>query len=327
MDEKKEIRVAAKPVCLLCGSLGRLAHEHLRDRFFGSPGEWTLRRCANRDCGFVWLDPMPVAEDLALAYERYYTHGPAAGDDERPAARRSMFDRLYRTALDLASITEARHAARDLYLGDTTPGRLLEVGCGDGKALLRLKALGWEVEGQDIDPNAGAHSLGESDVRVHKAPLEELGLPGGRYDAIVMNHAIEHALGPQALLGECRRLLAQDGQLVLVTPNSDSLGHRLFGACWMHLDPPRHVFLYSVRTLPALVRKAGFTRVETWSSVANAGSVGVVSWDIFRRGCHKMNETPIGFPKLFGVAFQLAAGMVFMVWRSGGEEVVLRARR
>ena len=142
-----------------------------------------------------------------------------------------------------------------------------------------------------------------------------------------MNHVIEHAVNPQSLLYECRRLLSHDGQLVLVTPNSLSFGHRLFSANWMHLDPPRHLFLFSVRNLPVLVRRAGYTRVDAWTSAAHAGSVGVVSWDIRTRGRHTMDAIPAGVPKLVGVGFQVAASLAIKIWRNSGEEVVLRARK
>lgn len=321
----REMRVTPQPDCMLCGHRGELAYLGLKDRLFGAPGEWDLHRCGNRDCGLYWLNPMPVAEDISIAYEGYYTHACADEDGEPWGRRQSLLDHWYRVILDLTATTEARQAARDLYLGDTRPGRLLEVGCGDGSHLLRLKALGWEVEGQDIDHGAGAHSLKDGDILVHKAPIEELHLPDNRYDAIVMNHVIEHAVNPHALLRECRRLLKREGQLVLVTPNALSFGHLFLRARWMHLDPPRHLFLFSVRSLPALVRKAGFSRVDAWSSAANAGSVGVVSWDILTRGRHKMDEPPTVIPRLVGVGFQIAASLAIKIRRNCGEEVVLRA--
>ena len=194
------MRATPQPVCMLCGRRGEPAYHGLKDRLFEAPGEWSLHRCGNRSCGLYWLNPMPVAEDISVAYEGYYTHACATEGDEPRGYRQSLVDRLYRTVLDLTSTTEPRQAARDLYLGGAHSGRLLEVGCGDGSHLLRLKALGWEVEGQEIDPNAGAHSLKDNDILVYKAPIEELHLPDGRYDAIVMNHVIEHAVNPQALL-------------------------------------------------------------------------------------------------------------------------------
>ena len=322
----KSIGAAPRPVCLLCGSRGQPAHTGLRDRLFGAPGEWDLDRCENRDCGLYWLNPMPAAEDIAAAYERYYTHDSRTEDDVNSRGRwEKLLRRLHEIVLDLTSIAKARRAALDLYLHDARPGRVLDVGCGQGRQLLRLKAMGWEVEGQEIDPDAGAYHLEDNDIRVYRAPLEDLQLAEGRYDAIVMNHVIEHAVDPPALLRECRRLLKQEGQLVVVTPNTGSLGHRLFGPHWRPLEPPRHLFLFSDKNLPDLARKAGFSKVEVWTSAANAAGFAAESWNLLRHGTHRVGSAPSALPRLVGFGFQIAASLAVNIRRNSGEEVVLRA--
>ena len=50
--------------CHVCGAEGVLIYQGLRDRLFGVPGEWNLKKCANPDCGTYWLDPMPIEADL-----------------------------------------------------------------------------------------------------------------------------------------------------------------------------------------------------------------------------------------------------------------------
>lgn len=322
----KGINVAPRPACLLCGSPGQPAHIGLRDRLFGAPGEWNLHRCDNRGCRLYWLNPMPLAEDISVAYEGYYTHAGADEHDAPPGGRwKQLFRQMHRIAMDLTSTTLARRAAHDLYLGNVRPGRALEVGSGAGGQLLHLKKMGWEVEGQDIDPDAGARGLEDRGIRVHQGPLAELRLSEGRYDAIVLNHVIEHATDPVALLSECHRLLARDGQLIVVTPNTASFGYRLFGANWLPLDPPRHLFLFSAKNLPVLAKQAGFSRAEGWASAANAEGVGIASWNLLGRGRHQIGVVPWGMARLMGLGFQIAASLVIKVWRSSGEEAVLRA--
>ena len=322
----KSINARLRPACLLCGSPGRPAYTDLRDRLFRVPGAWDLHRCENGDCGLYWLNPMPAAEDISAAYEGYYTHTDASTDDASSRGRGDkLLRRLHRIALDLTSIARARREANDLYLHDVRPGRVLDVGCGRGLLLLRLKAMGWQVEGQEIDPDAGAHSLEDSNIRVHRAPLEELLLPEGRYDAIVMNHVIEHAADPAELLRECRRLLARDGQLIVVTPNTRSLAHRLFGAHWRPLEPPRHLFLFSDRNLAHLARQAGFSKTEIWTSAANAAGFVIESWNLLRRGYHRVGVVPSTMARLAGFGFLIAASLAIKVWPGSGEEAVLRA--
>ena len=70
----EEIRTIAVPACILCGTQGAPLYSGLRDRLFGAPGTWNVRRCANGRCGLLWLDPMPSPEDVHKAYASYYTH-------------------------------------------------------------------------------------------------------------------------------------------------------------------------------------------------------------------------------------------------------------
>lgn len=70
------IRGRLCPNCYVCSGHGKLLYQNLTDRLFGAPGTWNLRKCPNQKCGTVWLDPMPLEEDLYKAYATYYTHAP-----------------------------------------------------------------------------------------------------------------------------------------------------------------------------------------------------------------------------------------------------------
>src|SRR5690349_4462073 len=69
-----EIRTQPRPHCALCGSGGKFIYQSLSDRLFGAPGTWDLKKCSNPKCGLIWLDPMPLNEDIGKAYASYYTH-------------------------------------------------------------------------------------------------------------------------------------------------------------------------------------------------------------------------------------------------------------
>jgi hypothetical protein len=79
-DSSEQIRTQPAPKCLICGTAGEVLYPFLRDRSFGAPGEWNLRRCPLPPCGLIWLDPQPIPEDIGKAYATYYTHNqPAPG--------------------------------------------------------------------------------------------------------------------------------------------------------------------------------------------------------------------------------------------------------
>jgi SAM-dependent methyltransferase len=219
---------------------------------------------------------MPAEGEVGKAYERYYTHRSFSPPPEESAMGRALLglylavDRLLSRVTGLADL---RRRAEIMYLDGVPPGRLLDVGCGDGTMLARLRRLGWAGEGTEVDPEAAAHARTRHGLVVHLGPLETLRFPDGTFDAVVMNHVVEHVHDPIALLRECRRILGPGGQLRVVTPNPRSLGHRTFGTNWHHLDPPRHLHLFSRSTLRLSAEKAGFGVAGVWCTPANADAV------------------------------------------------------
>lgn len=267
-------RTRPRPRCVACGSTGHLLYEGVPDLMLGIPGRWRVVCCDSRDCRTLWLDPAPLREDLPNAYLNYLTHEPG-----RPIAPgHSLPDRVRRAhlarALDYpltASLTErllARMAAllpafrqsverEVMFVPFRAGGRLLEVGCGNGRQLERLVQAGWQAQGVDFDPAAvtQARSLG---LEVRLGDIAEQDYADGSFDAVVASHVIEHVPEPAAFLRECRRILRPDGYLVLLTPNAAALGHRVFGSAWAGLDPPRHLYVFSGQALDRLAAEAGF---------------------------------------------------------------------
>jgi SAM-dependent methyltransferase len=85
-----------------------------------------------------------------------------------------------------------------------------------------------------------------------------------------MSHLIEHVYDPGALLEECYRILKPGGRVVIVTPNTQSVGHRMFGKYWRGLEPPRHIYLFSIASLKRLGSKAGFDILSARTTIRGA---------------------------------------------------------
>jgi SAM-dependent methyltransferase len=190
-------------------------------------------------------------------------------------------------------------------------GRILDVGAGSGIFVARLRALGWDAVGVEPDPTAaaGARSRHGGDVRT--GTLEEQRLPDGSFDAVHLSHVLEHVHEPGALLRECRRVLRPGGRLVVLTPNAESLGHRLQGRGWRGLEPPRHLHVFTSRSLRRALRDAGF-RAEVRSTARLAGE----TWAAGAPGA----------PRAAALLFAGAEELWRAFDRSCGEELAASAR-
>jgi 2-polyprenyl-3-methyl-5-hydroxy-6-metoxy-1,4-benzoquinol methylase len=277
-------KIQARPAgnCVACSSGGTIAHSGLKDKLFGVDGSWNFRRCANPDCGLVWMDPMPLPDELPKAYKSYYTH---AGAPE--AAEESFLKRLYHQIKESyiaekygysrgGAKTIARVFGKLLYLFplrradvdaaarwlDAVPGgRLLDVGCGSGEWLASMSNLGWTVEGVDFDEQA-VEAARRRGVRAAHGTLEEQRFTAGSFDVVTVNHVIEHVPDPSSLLKECRRVIKPGGRLVVATPNCKSFGHAIFKENWRGLEPPRHLQILSPLALRRYLSEAGFKQVR-----------------------------------------------------------------
>lgn len=131
--------------------------------------------------------------------------------------------------------------------------RLLDIGCGDGAFMGKAKQKGWIVTGTEINPDQVIYN--KENVYVE---LEEV-YENAPYDCITFWHSIEHLKDPLGVLEHVRNLLQKDGVLLIAVPNSGSFQAKLFGRHWLHLDVPRHLYHFNLKSLKGLLKKVGFT--------------------------------------------------------------------
>lgn len=281
-----------------------------------------------RKCGVAWLSPRLTSLDIGKAYATYYTHEtqergtifravvPLGGGieqsrqqiaswfgklAERIRARRLAYPSpALSTGVELLSrLAERVPVFRDsavLTVAELPPGagrRLLDVGCGSGEFLQRMRTSGWEVIGVEPDPMAAARARSR-DLDVRDGALADAALQADFFDAIVLSHVIEHVHDPISLLRECGRVLRPGGVLVVMTPNLDSVGHRRFGADWRGLEPPRHLHLFSSRSLSTCVRTAGLTVAALRTSARWVRGIWWVSRVIQHRAGSRRRAPGIG---------------------------------
>lgn len=285
-DALCDLEVVVVRRCVVCGGSGEVLHEGLQDRIFAAPGVWRLRRCLDRDCGALWLDPRAAGHEIPKLYESYYTH-VAPG-------RRGGFWNWVRAAIRatdlgypgpkglLASLAvigarlipgkRDQANAEVFHLPAEARGSVLDVGCGAGESLVKLRELGWEAQGIDFDEGA-VKAASARGLDVALGDLRSANFPDDTFDAVVSSHVLEHVADPRDFITESLRILKPGGLMAHITPNPDSALHRVFGRNYLHLDPPRHLNILTPRSLDRLAREAGLRNVSLTSSFANSYAV------------------------------------------------------
>ncbi len=148
------------------------------------------------------------------------------------------------SAQRLEEIARRDVARLDVLLRFKREGRLLEVGPGAGVMLRQAISAGFDVEAIEVDSDSSRHLSAILGVPVHvsAAPEEVIGkLPSS--DVVVLWQVLEHLPRPWAVLRAAASNLAQDGVLIVATPNPSAFQFRVLRSRWPHLDAPRHLQL------------------------------------------------------------------------------------
>jgi SAM-dependent methyltransferase len=152
--------------------------------------------------------------------------------------------------------------AFDPLFADGSHRRLLDFGCGAGLFLELAYERGFEGYGVDLSGDSVAKARERpSGAHAHLgSPVDVPEIAAGRFDVVTMWSVLAHLATPVEDLTMLRGLLSDDGALMLLTVNANSLLLKANGDRWGGFTP-NHLKFYSPTTLPLLFRRAGFEAV------------------------------------------------------------------
>jgi len=161
------------------------------------------------------------------------------------------------------------HKAFFKYFPSNIRGKLLDVGCGDGRFLRHAKEQGFEVWGIDFDKKSVENVKGNLGIdTVFAMSLEEFyEYAKGKnlkFDVITFFEVLEHQDKPREFLEMVKGLLKEGGYIAGSVPNRE---HLIVEIVWKyyHIDyPPHHFLRFSKSSLEKALNFSGFKDVEVY---------------------------------------------------------------
>jgi SAM-dependent methyltransferase len=250
--------------CKICSNAENNRIHHAREMMFGTRDAFDYFECGK--CGTIQICEIP---NLGNYYPKdYYSFG--SGDDiyigkylrRRIAARFAGKYFLNGKNFIGKYLSEKKQwlrfnfpeSLKEKILDINFKSKILDFGCGNGKLLQNLQYFGFQnLTGADafIEKNI----FYPNGINIYKRPLNEI---EPFFDLIMLHHSFEHLPDPLETLQEIYRLLAKNKFCLIRIPVVNYAWEK-YGVNWVQLDPPRHLFLYTEKSLRLLAEKAGFT--------------------------------------------------------------------
>lgn len=215
--------------CRVCAGSHAVEWLRAREMMYGTREEFDYFRCGS--CGCLQIAEIPT--NMAVHYPQNY-YSCRRMEDLSPRFK----DRMLRSQF-YPRMTRCKLGASDWLgkflcsIGSGPPVQgwfsylkrpvsldmpILDVGCGSGEDLLGLANCGF-TKLLGVDPYLQESLVYDSGLEIRKCQLSDI---TGKFGLITFHHVFEHVEDPKKTLLEAKNLLADDGQILIRIPVSDS---------------------------------------------------------------------------------------------------------
>lgn len=181
--------------------------------------------------------PQPSFDKLPSYYESedYISHTDS---------KRTLFEKLYH----LVKTNALKNKVALISKENPSKGNLLDIGAGTGDFLNQARKSGWNCVG--IEPNEKAKNIAISKGVNLTNSLEEL--ENNSFDVITMWHVLEHVPDLENQIKTLKRLIKQNGTIIIAVPNFKSFDAKHYKSSWAAYDVPRHLWHFSKGSIKKL---------------------------------------------------------------------------
>ena len=238
-----------------------------------------------KSCGLHYLNPRPIKQQIGYYYsEDYYAHNPLK--EKKPKERNRFVEKwmdlkknvramilinFYNYPCNQEEDRKSLSAYKKIILWffyftyrsrlDIIPfsgeGEILDIGCGNGRYLSTLKKQGWQTYGIEQSPKSSKYARDVLQLEVNTGDLLDCKYQAEFFDVITMWHSLEHLYEPILTLKEAKRILKDDGLLIITVPNVNSFAAKVFKKYWYQLEIPIHLIAFTPDSITRMLDVAG----------------------------------------------------------------------
>jgi 2-polyprenyl-6-hydroxyphenyl methylase/3-demethylubiquinone-9 3-methyltransferase len=209
--------------------------------------------------GFHYIDHLDPLEEISPAID-----GSGLTDEEIAYIETSLQSNPERVKHQVEAA---------LRQGGVRGGRVLDIGCGGGLFLAKMKEAGADVLGIELSDTRAFYAKSKYGFEVIKRPIEDEYWRAfhGTFDAVTLWDVIEHVNYPLATLRAAAEMLKPGGILLIDTPCRDAFYHR-FGEFTYKISSGKFpTFLNTMYSAKPFGHKQIFSLAEMRSALEGAG--------------------------------------------------------
>lgn len=237
--------------CPICNS-DKFKNVFVCTDHFVSSEKFDIAECEN--CGFRVTKDFPQGDKINRYYkaEAYISHSNT---------REGLVNKLYHRVRSLMLNRKASWVKNNIINHNKN---LLDLGCGTGYFLAKMKFNGWHTIGIEKSEEARSFAKQQFQIDVFSS-IEELESnlsKNKKFEVITLWHVLEHLEDLNKSMQWLYERLCNDGTLFIAVPNHTSADAKKYKEFWAAYDVPRHLWHFSPNQMQLFAQNHGFEIVN-----------------------------------------------------------------